>query len=206
MVRSPIKLLVATRNNGKTEEIRALLKGVELDLVSLRNFPEIGTVEESGSSYEENALLKCITYARETGRWALADDSGLEVDALDGAPGVFSARYGGVDAKDADRVDLLLSRLSEVGDDRRTARFRCIAAIADPEGNVLKIAEGICEGRIARASRGSSGFGYDPVFIPAGHEMTFAELSQEEKDRISHRGIAMRQIREFLQNTRLESL
>jgi XTP/dITP diphosphohydrolase len=204
MVRSSIKLLVATRNKGKIEEIRALLKGVKLDLVSLRNFPEIGTVEESGSSYEENALLKCITYARDSGIWALADDSGLEVDALDGAPGVLSARYGGVDANDADRVDLLLCRLSEIGDDRRTARFRCTAAIADPEGKVLKIAEGICEGRIARAPRGSSGFGYDPVFIPAGYDRTFAEVSQEEKDRISHRGIAMRQIREFLQDKSLK--
>jgi XTP/dITP diphosphohydrolase len=199
MVRSSTKLLIATRNSGKTEEIRSLLKGVELDVVSLRDFPEIDTVEETGGTYEKNALLKCITYARESGLWALADDSGLEVDALDGAPGVFSARYGGTEATDADRVDLLLSRLSEISDDRRSARFRCFAAIADPDANVIKIAEGTCEGRIARAPRGNNGFGYDPVFIPVGYDVTFAELPAEEKDRISHRAIAMRKIREFLQ-------
>jgi XTP/dITP diphosphohydrolase len=191
MAAERLKLLVGTKNPGKSEEVQSLLRDLPLELHSLLEFPTIETVEESESSYAENAIRKAGTYARETGMWALADDSGLEVDALDGAPGVRSARYAGAGATDSERIDLLLSALSNTEDEGRGARFGSVVAIADAMGKVLNVAEGVCEGSISRAPHGKNGFGYDPIFVPQGYDLTFAELSQSEKDQISHRARAI---------------
>jgi XTP/dITP diphosphohydrolase len=193
-----LKLLVGTKNAGKIEEVRVLLKGLPVDLRFLRDFPAINTVDESGSSYAENALLKATSYAHQTGICALADDSGLEVEALGGEPGLFSARYAGAGAGDSERVELLLAELSNQPEARRTARFHCAVAIVDSRGKVLNIAEGICEGAIAKQARGHNGFGYDPIFVPEGYSQTFGELPREEKDRISHRAKALKLTRAFL--------
>jgi len=198
MAAERLKLLVGTKNPGKNEEVQFLLRDLPLELHSLIEFPTIETVEESESSYTENAIRKAGTYARETGMWALADDSGLEVDALGGAPGVRSARYAGAGATDSERIELLLSALSNTEDEGRGARFRSVVAIADAMGKVLNVAEGVCEGSISRAPRGKNGFGYDPIFVPQGYDLTFAELSQSEKDQISHRARALSLTVEFL--------
>jgi XTP/dITP diphosphohydrolase len=174
-----------------------LLRGVQVELRSLRDFPSIKTADEIGTSYTENAVLKASSYARQTGMWALADDSGLEVDALGGEPGLFSARFGS-GTSDAERVKLLLASLSEKEVAERTARFRSVVVVVDPLGNVRNIAEGTCEGAIAREARGENGFGYDPIFVPEGYSQTFGELPEEEKGRISHRGRALTLTRAFL--------
>ncbi|HZE71781.1 MAG TPA: RdgB/HAM1 family non-canonical purine NTP pyrophosphatase [Pyrinomonadaceae bacterium] len=194
-----LQLLIATKNPGKSEELRALLYSLpEINLHSLLEFPAIEAVDETGSSYSENAILKARFYSTITGMWAMADDSGLEVDALDGAPGVRSARYAGKDATDMDRVRLLLARLSELKGAARRARFRSAVAVADENGRILNVAEGSCEGTIAFEPRGHNGFGYDPIFVPSGYNNTFAELPAEVKDSISHRGKALRLTRDFL--------
>jgi XTP/dITP diphosphohydrolase len=158
-------------------------------------------VTESGDTYEENARLKALAYAKLSGLTTLADDSGLEVDALDGAPGVRSARFAGQAAGDADRVGLLLTRLEGVPGERRTARFKCVIAIASPEGSV-EICRGECEGIIALGPSGASGFGYDPVFFIPEAGKTMAELPMEAKNRISHRARASQQARDVLQRLR----
>ena len=184
-------IVLATRNPGKISEINALLPGVRVAPAS--SFPGCPEPEESGRTFEENALIKARTVARYTGRAALADDSGLEVDALDGAPGVRSARYAGEEATDRDNIDRLLGALAGIPGPARTARFRCVVAVALPDGRTWT-AEGVCEGRILLEPRGESGFGYDPLFIPAGHENTFAELDVKVKNRISHRAMALSRI------------
>ena len=191
-------LLLGTRNPGKLREITSILEGSGWSFSSLQEFDHVGSAEENGTTYSENAIAKARFYAAATGLIALADDSGLEVAALAGAPGVFSARYAGEHASDADRRQLLLSELS--GPDRR-ARFVSVVAIADPTGTVLTIAEGICEGTITFAPRGSSGFGYDPLFIPDGYTQTFAELPENVKNHISHRALALVQTKEFLKGS-----
>jgi XTP/dITP diphosphohydrolase len=158
--------------------------------VLLRPLDRIELPPESGESFQENACIKATAVARATGCLALADDSGLEVDALGGEPGVLSARYGGPTATDADRNRLILERLRGVPKERRTARFRCVIAIADPQGQV-RVSEGICEGRITQAPRGSSGFGYDPIFEIPSLGKTVAEVAPEVKNRLSHRAKAM---------------
>jgi len=189
-------LVLATRNPGKTAEIKALLAGVRVEpAASIPGCPE---PEETGLTFEENALIKARTIARYTGLTALADDSGLEVDALDGAPGVRSARYAGTGASDQDNIHRLLDALDGIPDDDRTARFRCVMAVAVPDGRTWT-AEGVCGGRIIRKPRGESGFGYDPLFVPVGYESTFGELDPAVKNRISHRAAALRQIVELLQ-------
>ncbi len=198
MAAERLKLLVATKNPAKSEEVQFLLRDLQLELHSLLEFPTVEAVEESESSYAENAIRKASTYARETGMWALADDSGLEVDALGGAPGVRSARYAGFGATDSERIDLLLSALSNTEDDNRGGRFRSVVAIADAMGKVLNVAEGVCEGSISRVPRGKNGFGYDPIFVPQGYDLTFAELSQSKKHQISHRARAMNSMCDFL--------
>jgi len=198
MVAAPLSLLIATKNPGKSEEVKLLLRDLPLDLHSLLEFPAIETVEEGESSYAENAIRKATTYARAAGMWALADDSGLEVDALAGAPGVCSARYAGTEAPYSARMDLLLSALATSKNDNRRARFRSVIAISDATGKLMNVAEGICEGSISRVQRGSNGFGYDPIFIPLGTDRTFGELSQQEKDQVSHRARAMKLAAEFL--------
>jgi XTP/dITP diphosphohydrolase len=184
-----VKLVLATFNRDKARELLALLDVEGLELTSLAQFPGAVAPEESGSTLRENALLKAEAALRHTGSPAIADDTGLEVDALGGAPGVHAARYAGPGATDADNVRLLLERMREVPRDRRAARFRTVCMAVFPDGARLE-AEGVVEGRIAEAPRGSSGFGYDPVFEVDGR--TFAEMSAEEKNAISHRARAAR--------------
>lgn len=194
----PTELLVATTNRGKIVELRSLLSSLSLPLRSLDEFPEVEDVAETGATFAENAILKARGYATQTHLWTLADDSGLEVDALGGAPGVYSARYGGDGLTDADRVQRLLEALSQSGDADRIARFVCVIAIADPLGEILNLSTGICEGTIAHAPRGANGFGYDPVFVPEGYEQSFGELTADIKEIISHRARALSAARAFL--------
>jgi XTP/dITP diphosphohydrolase len=192
------ELLLATTNSGKIVEYKSLLASLPLRLRNLAEFSGVEDVEETGKTFSDNAILKAQSYAGQTGLWTLADDSGLEVDALGGAPGVFSARYGGEGATDAERVERLLGELSQAAVTQRSARFICVIALADPEGQIASISTGKCEGRIANAPRGTHGFGYDPVFIPEGFRQTFGELPQEIKQRISHRALALQAARSFL--------
>jgi XTP/dITP diphosphohydrolase len=194
------ELLVATRNCGKIQEFQTLLDSLPFELRSLSEFPTVGDVEETGKTFSENAILKAEAYARQTGLWTLADDSGLEVWALGGAPGVYSARYGGHGLTDAERVTRLLGALDRVPEAERGARFVCVIAIASPGGQLANISEGTCEGLIATASRGTKGFGYDPVFIPDDYSATFGELPAEIKAQISHRARALQAARAFLLN------
>jgi XTP/dITP diphosphohydrolase len=194
----PTELLIATRNRGKLTEIRELINHLPLALKSLPDFPHTTEVEETGATFEENASLKAMAYALQTGLWSLSDDSGLEVYALGGAPGVYSARYAGPEASDSERVELLLKELARTGDPLRSARFVCAVSISDPKGRIVNLSEGVCDGRIAFHPRGEGGFGYDPVFIPDGYEQTFGELSSEIKGLISHRARALAATRDFL--------
>ena len=191
-------LVIATRNRGKLLELRAIVGELPLKLLDLRSFPSVRAVPETGTTFVENASFKAAGYAVQTGEMTLADDSGLEIDALDGAPGVLSARYAGEGASDAERVDRLLAELSQVKSGERTARFISVIAIANREGVILNLSTGVCEGLIASAPRGANGFGYDPVFIPRGFEQTFAELPPASKNRISHRGKALQAATDFL--------
>jgi XTP/dITP diphosphohydrolase len=187
------KLLLATNNNGKVQEFRSLLKSIDFDLVTLNDIGITTKVEETGQTMEENARLKATIYAAESGLLTLADDSGLEVDALGGEPGVRSARYAGNNASDTDRVNYLLSKLISVPWEKRTARFRCVIAIATPEGN-FALCDGECCGLITFEPKGSNGFGYDPVFYFPELGKTMAELSPEIKGRISHRANAAKNV------------
>jgi len=192
------KLLIGTGNVGKLREIKTILGDVPNELISLADLTDIETPEENGATYRANAILKAQSYARQTGLLTLADDSGLEVEALNWAPGVLSARYAGDDASDADRRSLLLSELMTLACETRTARFVCVVAIADSAANVIKVCEGICEGKLTELERGLGGFGYDPLFVPNGYDLTFAELPDAVKNEISHRGRALAKAREFL--------
>jgi XTP/dITP diphosphohydrolase len=191
-------LLVATRNPGKLKEITSILGDSGWFFRSLQGFEDVATAEENGETYSENAIAKARFYTAATGLWTLSDDSGLEVEALGGAPGVFSARYAGENATDADRRDLLLSELAKTGDGNRRARFVAAVALAKANGELLNVSEGICEGTITLAARGNSGFGYDPLFIPNGYDQTFAELPEDIKNRISHRALALLKTKQFL--------
>ena len=188
-------IVLATHNPGKISEIEALLTG--LRFATAASFPGCPEPEESGRTFEENALIKARAVAGFTGKTALADDSGLEVDALGGAPGVHSARYAGATASDRDNMRRLQEALAGVADGDRTARFRCVMAVVAPDGRTWT-SDGVCEGRILREPRGESGFGYDPLFVPAGYESTFAELDARTKNRISHRAMALRRIADIL--------
>ena len=185
----PDRLLVATGNAGKLRELAALLAGSPFHLVSLAEIGVEAEIEESGSTLEENASLKAAGYARLSGLPTLADDSGLEVDALGGEPGPLSSRYAGEGASDTQRIAFLLQKLENIPEENWTAQFRCVIAIAwaaePPE-----LYAGECHGRIIREPRGSSGFGYDPVFLIPDLGKTMAELSLEEKNRVSHRSVA----------------
>lgn len=183
-------LVLATLNRRKAHELAALLGDVPFTLRPLADYPGAVSPEETETTYRGNALLKARAAARLTGEWVLADDSGLEVDVLGGAPGVHSARYGDPGLDDAGRCAMLLAALREVPDTRRTARFRCVIAIIDPEGRET-VVEGIAEGVIAHAPRGTGGFGYDPLFHYPPLGGTFGELSDEAKSRVSHRARAV---------------
>lgn len=194
----PIELLVATSNKGKIAEFRSLLDSPRFR--SLDDFPDVASVDETGTTFTENAVLKARGYALQTRHWTLADDSGLEVDALDGAPGVHSARYGGEGLSDGERVQRLLDALLQCRQSDRSARFVCVIAIADATGEVVNLSTGMCEGTIAHAPSGNRGFGYDPIFIPNGFDQSFGELPTETKDKISHRGRALVAAQPFLVN------
>ena len=193
-------LLVATRNLGKLEELLQLLSDLPFDLFGLERFPDVEEIPESGQSFIENASLKAVGYATQTRLPTLADDSGLEVDALGGGPGVFSARYAGEQASDIERTTKLLTELSSVASSKRSARFVSAVAIASSDGQILNVSVGTCDGHIGFAPRGHAGFGYDPIFIPIGYEQTFAELKPEIKNQISHRARALLGAREFLRS------
>ena len=189
-------LLLASANQGKLRELRTILDGLGVELVGLdeAGLGEPPEVEETGDTFLENALLKGRAYAAWSGLAAVADDSGLEVDALGGAPGVRSARYAGPGAGDQANLDKLLAALQGVPPERRTARFRCAAVLVDPAAGEWH-AEAAWEGRLLDAPRGSGGFGYDPVFLPDGWELTSAQVDQATKDAASHRGKAFRALR-----------
>ena len=193
-----MRLLLGTRNPGKVKEITTILEDSGWTFSSLQEFEQVGPAAEDGVTYAENAIAKARFYAAATGLLALADDSGLEVAALGGAPGVYSARYAGDNASDADRRELLLAKLAKVDSGDRRARFVAAVAIVDPNGVVLNLSEGICEGSITFESRGTSGFGYDPLFVPDGYDQTFAELPDEVKNGISHRARALMRTRDSL--------
>ena len=183
------KIVVGTRNNGKVREIQTALADLPFAVVGLPE-TDIPDVEETGTTFQENAILKARHYCQFTGEYCLADDSGLEVDALDGEPGVYSARYAGLDATDAANNEKLLTVLKEVPPSGRTARFRSVLVLAGPDGSLLLV-DGVCEGVILDEARGTGGFGYDPLFYMPSQGKTLAEMTIEEKNRISHRGNAL---------------
>ena len=193
-----MRLLVATRNPGKLKEYEQLLASLPLTLTYLTPEGITDEVEETGETFADNAIHKAEEYARISGLLTLADDSGLEVDALDGEPGVHSARYAGPRATDEDRYQVLLERMRDVPWEERGARFRCVIAVAEPEGGVWTT-EGKCEGVIALAPKGEHGFGYDPVFHLPDQEKTMAQLAPEVKNRMSHRAKAAQEIRPILE-------
>ncbi|MBV9240408.1 MAG: RdgB/HAM1 family non-canonical purine NTP pyrophosphatase [Acidobacteria bacterium] len=190
-------LLIATLNPGKVQELSEMLAAMDAEVVGLDSFPAIVEVEETGRTFAENARLKAAGYARQTGLPALADDSGLEVRALGGRPGVLSARYGG-DVPFSEKIRLLLAEIAESGSQDRSARFVCSIALANADGSIVEISNGICDGRIVDHPRGTCGFGYDPVFMPDGCNETFGELSSAVKGKISHRSRAFSQIMPIL--------
>ncbi|HEY8224775.1 MAG TPA: RdgB/HAM1 family non-canonical purine NTP pyrophosphatase [Pyrinomonadaceae bacterium] len=192
------KLIIGTCNRGKLSEIKTILGDVFYELMSLADFVDVDPPEENGLSYADNAIIKAQRYATHTGLLTLADDSGLEVEALGWAPGVFSARYAGEGASDEDRRALLLSELAKSELESRKAKFVCAVAIADSQGQIVNVSEGVCWGRINNRARGQVGFGYDPLFVPDGYTQTFAELPEPVKNVISHRGRALAKTREFL--------
>jgi XTP/dITP diphosphohydrolase len=203
------RIVLATRNQGKVAEFQKLFQDIpDLEIISLDSVPPppVPDVIEDGETFEHNARKKALEVAHATGMMTLADDSGIEVDELDGAPGVYSARFSGKDATKESNNRKLLALLGDLPDQKRTARFRCVLAFADPSnpshpepsGGFLHLEHGVCEGRILREPRGTRGFGYDPVFQPEGESLSMAELSPERKNRISHRGLAARRMRDFL--------
>lgn len=194
-------LLIATTNPGKVRELSELFSGLAVRLRSLSDFPNLPEVEETGATFEENAIIKVGTYSKLTGSWTLADDSGLEVEALGGAPGVYSARYGGKDASYSERMARLLSELEATGDHARRARFVCVIALANPVGEEIQTFTGECKGTIAYSPRGSGGFGYDPIFVPEGYTQTFGEMSSNAKQHLSHRARAAVKTYDFLRTT-----
>jgi len=193
-----VELVVATHNRHKTREIQHIL-GPEFKVRDLRAHADVSEIRESGTSFEENAKLKALAASKQLPALVIADDSGLEVDALGGAPGVYSARYAGASATDRDKIDKLLRELARVRatDDGRRARFRCVVALAR-NGHLLETFEGIVEGSIADEARGDSGFGYDPIFIPEGLKQTFGELHTQVKKTIRHSAKAIRALADRL--------
>ena len=192
-----MRLAVATTNRNKIREIRALLEGVEVDLVTLDAWPGLAAPEETGRTFEENARQKALYYAAATGELTVAEDSGLEIDALGGAPGVESARFGGVDTGYPEKFALLYERLRAAGGDGSPARFVCALALAR-DRHIVYETRGVVEGRIAPAPAGRDGFGYDPVFFYPPYGRTLAEATPAQKDAVSHRGQAFRALRDYL--------
>jgi len=198
-----LKLILATKNQGKIEEMRTILKESDirggLEIHTLFCYPDIPDITEDGTTFEENAKKKALTVSKFTGLIAIADDSGLEVDALAGAPGVYSARFAGEGATDSENIKKLLGLLSDVPSEKRTARFVCVIAIALAGGEIQTVL-GECSGIIGTRERGTSGFGYDPVFVVPEYGETFAELGGDIKNKISHRAIALNRLRSLLKD------
>jgi XTP/dITP diphosphohydrolase len=192
------KLVLATHNSFKQKEMTSLLSSLGIIIVGLDDFPQIGDIEETGSTLLENSLIKSRTVFEITGLPSLADDTGLEVDALDGAPGIYSARFAGENATFKDNVDKILSELDGVKVKRRTARFRTVISFVDKNTELWD--EGVIEGSITNNPRGNDGFGYDPVFQPINRSRTFAQMRDEEKNEISHRGLALVKMQKTLKN------
>jgi len=190
-------VIVATRNKGKVREIREALKGLGLRIYSLSDFRDVPEVEEDGKSFTENALKKARFYSKVFGKLTMADDSGLEVDGLKGMPGIYSARYSGEGASSQKNNEKLVQEMEGISLSKRGARFKCIIAMVSPEGREA-MAEGACKGRIGFREKGKKGFGYDPLFILPKYGKTMAELSLEEKNKMSHRGKALRKIRKII--------
>jgi len=190
-----VRLVLASRNTHKIVEMRRILTelGLDIELVGTDEFPDLPDVEETGNSFAANALLKAREVCAYTGLPAIGDDSGLSVDALNGMPGIYSARWAGTHGRDAENLNLLIAQLDHVPANRRGAAFHCAVAVATPEGDE-RIVEGIVEGSLIASPRGVNGFGYDPIFVPTGFSITTAEMTDEEKDAISHRGRALRAI------------
>jgi XTP/dITP diphosphohydrolase len=197
------KIILATRNPGKVKEIEAMLRGLDVKLLSLHDFPNVPELIEDGATLEENALKKAYQVFKATKIPALADDSGLEVLALNMRPGVYSARYAGEHVSYEDNNRKLLTELLRVPSIQRCAQFRCVAAFVD--SSIQKTTEGICRGSIIKDPRGTGGFGYDPLFMPEGYTQTFAELPSPIKNSMSHRAHAFSSMREFLQNQLISS-
>ena len=193
-----MKIVLATHNHDKEIELQHSLRGLDVDICSLSEYPDIGEIEETGTTLLEKSLLKAHTVHERTGLPTIADDTGLEIDALDGAPGVYSARFAGLNATYEDNVNKLLSVMENVPDDMRSARFRTVISFVDEIQELWT--EGFIDGKITEAPRGNMGFGYDPVFYVPRLEKTFAELSTDEKNKISHRGIALQKLRKILVN------
>lgn len=194
-----MKIVLATKNKKKAEEIKRIVENESVCLYTLDDFPDCSQVEEDGKTFEENAVKKAVAVAKRTGLPAVADDSGLEVYALDNAPGIYSARYAGNDSDDKKNIKKLLSEMQYVEDKDRGARFVCSIVFASPDGQIRAFTE-YCEGTIGTEPKGSNGFGYDPVFYPAGYKKTFAEMTEAEKDDLSHRGKAIKKLAEFLKS------
>lgn len=194
---NPPEVVIATRNPGKFREIKAILSSLPLKFFSLEDFPDMPEVVEDGATFSENAGKKARTIADFTGRPAIADDSGLAVDALQGRPGVFSSRYAGEKATDRKRCQKLLEEMASIPQGKRQARFMCTMAVALPGGR-MEVVEGECRGWITSAPRGKRGFGYDPIFFVPQFGKTMAELEPEEKNRISHRGRALEKLKAIL--------
>lgn len=192
-----MRFVIATRNKKKLEELKRILGDLDITLLSMDDFPELGDVVEDGLSFEENALKKARYVAKKTGLPAISDDSGLEVDVLAGAPGIYSARYAGENASDEENVKKLLSELRGIPVSHRKARFVCCIALVFPDGDE-HIFTGYVEGVITEEPRGTHGFGYDPVFQPEGFDRTFAEMNSNEKDQLSHRKKAIDKLKFFL--------
>jgi XTP/dITP diphosphohydrolase len=195
--RAPVVIVLATRNRGKLRELEALLAGLPVRIRTLDDYPEVPVLPETGRTFEANAVGKATTVARLTGQIALADDSGIEIDSLGGAPGVDSATFLGPAATDEDRNTWVLGKLRGMDEGLRAARYRAVVAVAEP-GGVVRTFEGTCEGRIAVEPRGHYGFGYDPIFLVPAYGRTMAELPPDVKNRISHRAKALAAAREHL--------
>lgn len=190
-------IVLATKNKKKIEEIKRIVEGMQISLLTLDDFPGCPEVKEDGVTFEENAVKKAIAIAKYTGKCALADDSGLEVYEMKGAPGTLSARYAGEAADDRKNIERLLYEMHSIANEKRGARFVCCIALASPDGNVRTFL-GHVEGRIGKEPKGVNGFGYDPLFYPEGLNRTFAEMSDNEKDTLSHRGRAIRGLQKYL--------
>ena len=197
------RLLIATSNSGKLREVQEILGTSQFELFTLADFANVRAIAETGATFAENAFLKASGYARQTCTLTLADDSGLQIDALGGAPGVKSARFISETAAYEERNRAILGQLN--AKENRAARFVCVIAIAARDGRLLRTSTGICEGHIAQSVRGTGGFGYDPIFVPDGYELTFGELPSEIKNRISHRARALESARQFLQSLTVSS-